>query len=118
MNLLKAINGVRCGTIIPENLAKAVTDGGVSGFTDELRETLVRDGIAFLGHVEKWVTKEHKQLRGPNTRDMPEQFDEEGKQRLTITIADRGAQVVVLNFSKVFETQSVGRITKRHGDHA
>ena len=79
MNFLKALNGLRGGTIIPEDLRKAVTDGGVSGFTDELRQTLVRDGIAFLGHVEKCGVKvEHHQLRGPLTRDLPEQFKADG----------------------------------------
>ena len=57
---MKAINGVRCGTIIPEDLRASVTDGGVSGFTDELRKTLVRDGVDFLGRVKDWVKVEFK----------------------------------------------------------
>ena len=49
-------------------------------------------------------------MKGPNAREMPEQFDEKGKERLTVTCADAGATVEFLNFSKVFETQTIGRI--------
>ena len=116
MNFLKALNGLRSGTIIPEDMRKAVTEGGVSGFTDELRQTLVRDGIAFLGHVEKCGVKvEHHQLRGPLTRDLPEQFKADGvTEKLTVTCAQVGATVEFINFRPVFETKSIGVIVNWH----
>ena len=112
MNFLKALNGLRGGTIIPEDLRKAVTDGGVSGFTDELRQTLVRDGAAFLGHVEKCGVKvEHLPLRGPHHKQLPEQFKEDGvTEKLTVTCAQVGATVEFINFRPVFETKSIGVI--------
>ena len=41
---------------------------------------------------------------------MPSQYDEKGKERITVTCADVGATVEFLNFSKIFETQTIGRI--------
>ena len=94
MNFIKCLNGLRGGSIIPEDMRKAVTNGGVSGWTDELRRTLIRDGVAFLGHIKECgVVVENLPLRGPHHQALAPQYKDEGvTEPLTVTCAQEGLQ--------------------------
>ena len=112
MNFLKCLNGLCAGTIIPEDMRQAVTDGGVADWTNELRRTLIRDGVSFLCHIEKsGVIVEHLHLRGPIHKELAPQFKEDGKtEPLTATRAQVGARVEFMNFKPVFQTRTIGVI--------
>ena len=51
MNLLKCINALLTGTLIPERFKAACTADGVSSFTDELVAMIQNDGLQFIGQV-------------------------------------------------------------------
>ena len=81
MNLNRCINTILTGRLVPEKLIEAVNFGGVSAWTDEIREMLNADGCAFLGSVKDCgVEIEQKPLLPPKNRPAPTQFkDLEGK---------------------------------------
>ena len=113
MNLIRCINSLLTGRLVPEKFSEAMTAGGVSSFADEIIELLKADGCAFLGQVKNCgVEVEQHPLLGPKTRPAPTQFqDIEGKvERLTVTQADLGAVVEFINFKPVLDTQAIGRI--------
>ena len=113
MNLLRCINTVLTGRLIPEKFIEAANFGGVAAWAEEIKELITQDGCAFLGQVKDCgVVVEQKPILPPPNRDPPSQFIdlEEKVERLTVTCADIGAQVEFLNFTKVLTTQPIGRI--------
>ena len=110
LNLLKCINALLTGTLMPSRFAEACTVDGVSSFTDEIMAMIRADGLRFLGQIKDCgVIQEELPLVGPKTRPAPTQFEDfEGKvERLTVTQADLGCQVTFLNFRPVLTSQTI-----------
>ena len=113
MNLLRCINSMLTGRLVPDKFIEAATEGGVAAWADEIKELITQDGIAFLGQVKDCgVLVEQKPILPPPNRDPPSQYIdmEEKVERLTVTCADIGAQVEFLNFTEVLAKQEIGRI--------
>ena len=51
LNLLKCINALLTGTLMPSRFAEACTADGVSSFTDEIMAMIRADGLRFLGQI-------------------------------------------------------------------
>ena len=77
MNLIRCINTILTGRLVPDKLLEAANFGGVSAWADEIKELITADGCAFLGQVKDCgVEIEQKPLLPPKNRPAPSQFSD------------------------------------------
>ena len=77
MNLIRCINTVLTGRLIPEKLIEAANFGDIAAWSEEIKELITADGCAFLGQVKNCgVEIEQKPILPPKNCFPPSQFQD------------------------------------------